>query len=343
MSVRVEQFQGDPREWDAFVAAAPGASGYHGYAWRGVLEQSFGHPSYYLAAREQGALSGVLPLVHMKSMLFGNFLVSLPFVTYGGLLSRSETSGHALLQAAEELRTKLGARHVELRHTGECELELPAKRHKVAMVLPLSGDEDQMWGSVGVKARNQVRKAQKSGLEPVWGGAELLDDFYAVFVRNMRDLGTPVYARSFFATVLAGLPEQTRIVVIRTNGQPTAAGLLFWHGETLEIPWASSIRDYNPLCPNNLMYWEAIRHGLSVGLKRFDLGRSTPGAGTYKFKEQWGAKPEPLAWHYILPQGESLPDLTNQNPKFSLAIEAWRRLPLPMTRLIGPSIVRCIP
>lgn len=343
MSVSVEQFQGDAFEWDSFVSAAPGVSGYFAYAWRGILEKSFGHPSYYLAAREKGALSGVLPLVHMKSLLFGNFLVSLPFVTYGGLLARTEVSAKALLDAAEELRGRLGARHVELRHMDDTGLELPAKRHKVAMVLPLGENEDQMWGSVGVKVRNQVRKAQRSGLETVWGGAELLDDFYTVFVRNMRDLGTPVYARDFFATVLEGLPEQTRIVSIRKDGNPVAAGILYRHGETLEIPWASSIRDYNRLCPNNLMYWEAIRHGLSHGLKRFDLGRSTPGAGTYKFKEQWGAQPEPLAWHYILPQGESLPNLTNQNPKFSLAIEAWRRLPLPMTRLIGPSIVRCIP
>lgn len=343
MSVKVEQFHGDPHEWDTFVDASQFASGYLGYAWRGILEKSFGHRSYYLAAREGGALSGVLPLVHMKSLLFGNFLVSLPFVTYGGVLSRSETAIRALLDAAEDLRRRLGARHVELRHTGECALELPVRRHKVAMVLTLSDNEERMWGSIGVKVRNQVRKAQRSGLEAVWGGTELLDDFYTVFVRNMRDLGTPVYARDFFTAVLDGLPLQTSIISIRKDGRPAAAGLLYWHGGTLEIPWASSIRDYNTLCPNNLMYWETIRHGMSLGLKRFDLGRSTPGAGTFKFKEQWGARPEPLAWHYILPQGASLPDLTNQNPRFSLAIAAWRRLPLPMTRLIGPSIVRCIP
>lgn len=343
MSVRVEHFRGNPGEWDAFVAATPGASGYHGHAWRGVLEKSFGHRSYYLAARENGAVSGVLPLVHMKSLLFGNFLVSLPFVTYGGLLSRSETARQALLEAAEALRGRLGARHVELRHADESAPSLPAKRHKVAMVLVLGGSEDDMWAGVGVKVRNQVRKAQKEGLAAQWGGSELLDDFYTVFVRNMRDLGTPVYSRDFFANVLAGLPDNTRIVVVRFQGQAVAGGLVYHHGQTLEIPWASSIRDFNSLCPNNLMYWECIRYGIALGLVRFDLGRSTPGAGTFRFKEQWGAKPEPLAWHYLLPKGGTLPDLTNQNPKYSLAIDMWRRLPLPVTRLIGPSIVRCIP
>ena len=344
MSARAEIFQGDASEWDAFVGSMPGAAGYHSHAWSAVLEKSFGHKNYMLAARVNGALGGVLPLVHMKSLLFGNFLVSLPFVTYGGLLCRDADAGRVLLECADDLRARVGARHVELRHTGEAAgLDLPAKRHKVAIVLPLAGDEDAMWTGFNAKVRNQVRKAQKAGLEVQWGGAELLDEFYAVFVRNMRDLGTPVYARDFFANVLAGLPESTRIIVLRLQGKAVGAGLLYHHGKTLEIPWASSIRDFNSLCPNNLMYWESIRHGVALGLERFDLGRSTPGAGTFKFKEQWGAKQEALAWHYLLPAGEKLPDLTNRNPKYSLAIEMWQRLPLPVTRLIGPPIVRCIP
>jgi FemAB-related protein (PEP-CTERM system-associated) len=191
MSVRAEIFQGHAPEWDAFVASKPGAAGYHGHAWQAILEKSFGHKGYMLAARDKGEISGVLPLVHMKSLLFGNFLVSLPFVTYGGLLCRDADSTRVLLESAEELRARLGARHVELRH-GEVELDLPAKRHKVAMVLPLDTDEETMWTGFNAKVRNQVRKAKKAGLEAQWGGPELLHAFYEVFVRNMRDLGTPV-------------------------------------------------------------------------------------------------------------------------------------------------------
>lgn len=339
----VERFSGDPEEWDAFVDSMPSASGYHHFAWARILEQSFGHTSYYLAARTSGAITGVLPLVHMRSLLFGNFLVSLPFVTYGGLLCRDEASTSALLEAAGRLRQELGARHVECRHTQRMHLDLPAKTHKVSMVLPLAADADSMWKGFNAKVRNQVRKAEKAGLEVLRGGDELLDDFYTVFVRNMRDLGTPVYAKSFFANVLAGFPERTLLVSIRSRGRAIAAGLLYWHGDTLEIPWASSIRDFNSLCPNNLLYWESIRHGISQGLARFDMGRSTPGAGPFKFKEQWGAHPEALSWHYILAQGATLPDITNQNPKYSLAINVWRRLPLALTQLVGPRIVRCIP
>lgn len=342
MSVRAETYQGAAADWDLFVESMPGAPGYASQVWRGILERSFGHRTHFLAARTGGVLTGVLPLVHMRGM-FGNFLVSLPFVTYGGLLCRDQASSRALLQAAEELRRRLGARHVELRHTRDVNPDLPARRHKVAMALPLDRDEEGMWTGFNAKVRNQVRKAQKAGLEAAWGDGELLDDFYAVFARNMRDLGTPVHARSFFANILAGLPGATRIVLIRRQGRAIAAGLLYWHGQTLEIPWASSVRDCNSLCPNNLMYWEAIRLGLRLGLRRFDLGRSSPGSGTFRFKEQWGARPETLQWHYLLPAGAELPNLGTGNPRFSLAIGLWRRLPLPVTRVLGPLIVRDIP
>jgi FemAB-related protein (PEP-CTERM system-associated) len=342
MSVRTESFHGAAADWDLFVASMPCAAGYHSHVWRAILERSFGHETHFLAARTNGAMTGILPLVHMRS-IFGNFLVSLPFVTYGGLLCRDPASSEALLETAGELRSRLGARHVELRHTQAENPDLPARRHKVAMVLDLAQSEEGMWAGFHAKVRNQVRKAQKAGLETVWGEGELLDEFYAVFVRNMRDLGTPVYGRSFFANVLAGLPDATRIVLIRRQGKPIAAGLLYWHGQTLEIPWASSIRDYNSLCPNNLMYWESIRHGLRLGLRRFDLGRSSPSSGTFRFKEQWGARPETLQWHYLLPSGTKLPNLSNSNPRFSMAIRLWQRLPLAVTRVFGPLIVRNIP
>lgn len=342
LTPRVEDFRGDAGEWDRFVASMDG-SGYLAHDWRGILGRGMGHETQYLAARAGSELRGILPLVRMRSRLFGNFLVSLPFVTHGGLLCRDEAAGTALLAAAGNLRQELGAAYVELRHASGMGLELPARTHKVAMVLPLGADEAAMWRGLNTKVRNQVRKAEKSGLRTVQGGRELLDDFYGVFARNMRDLGTPVLARSFFAQVLWAFPHGTRILSVRLGDRAVAAGFLYWHGNTLEIPWASSIREHNHLCPNNLLYWETIRTGLALGLTRFDLGRSSPGAGTFKFKEQWGARPQALSWHYLLPPGRALPDLTPSNPRYALAINAWRRLPVPLTRLVGPAVVRCIP
>jgi FemAB-related protein (PEP-CTERM system-associated) len=200
-----------------------------------------------------------------------------------------------------------------------------------------------MWEAFDRKVRNQIRKAEKSGLTRQVGGAELLDDFYHVFSRNMRDLGTPVYSRQFFAEVLAAFPLRTELHIVRQGTQPIGASLTFRTRSTTEVPWASSIRDYNALCPNHLLYWGMIQRAAALGCGVFDFGRSTPHEGTYRFKEQWGALAVPLCWEYALVDRRELPDTSPQNRKFDIAIKLWQRLPLPITNLIGPRIVRSIP
>ena len=330
--------------WDAYVTNHPTASNYHRYAWREVIENSFGHTCHYLAAKEKaGDIVGVLPLVYMQSMLFGRFLVSLPFFNYGGLLCDNQEIGNVLLSEAAALRGTLGAAHVELRHTEPWPGELPTKQAKVSMLLDLGCDSELLWKGFNAKLRNQVRKAEKSGCTTAVGSLELLADYYTVFVRNMRDLGTPVYGEKFFSEILRVFPEDSRIIAVYLEGKPVAAGLVVRFRDTIEIPWASSIRDYNTLCPNNLLYWTALQHAITIDCSRFDFGRSTPGEGTYKFKEQWGAKPIQLNWQYLLPEGASLPALNNKNPKFEMAIRMWQKLPLPITTLLGPHIVKNIP
>jgi FemAB-related protein (PEP-CTERM system-associated) len=334
----------DRKIWDSYVQTHPAASNYHRYAWRDVIEASFQHKSYYLAARDNSnGVVGVLPLVLMQSRLFGCFLVSQPFFNYGGLLCDNREIGDALLAQARTLSKEHGAEHVELRHTDPWPGDLPTKKHKVCMSLDLAEDAEAQWQGFNAKLRNQIRKAEKSGLTTMVGGKELLEDFYTVFVRNMRDLGTPVYSQKFFAEVLSAFSLDSRIIVVYLEARPVSAGLIVWFRDTVEIPWASSIRDYNSLCPNNLLYWTALKLAIEKGFKRFDFGRSTPGEGTYRFKEQWGAKPVQLNWQYLLPVGGHLPELNNKNPKFEMAIRIWQKLPLPVTRFLGPHIVKNIP
>lgn len=340
----VERDCTDRERWEAYVASHSAASNYHKYAWRDVIETGFNHHCYYLAAwNSTKEIVGILPLVFMKSRVFGRFLVSQPFFNYGGLLCDRQEIGDALLDEAANLQKELDAEYVELRHTIPWPADLPKKCHKVCMLLDLATDVEAQWKSFNPKLRNQIRKAEKNSLSVTVGGIESLGDFYEVFVRNMRDLGTPVYSPQFFASVLTAFPDCTRIITVYHQGKPVASGLITWFRDTVEIPWASSIRDYNPLCPNNLLYWTALQYALDNGFRKFDFGRSTPGEGTYKFKEQWGAKPILLNWQYLLPKGASLPELNNKNPKFEMAIRIWQKLPLSFTRVVGPHIVKNIP
>jgi serine/alanine adding enzyme len=331
-----------PRSWSEYVLHHADATGYHEWAWRDVFQRAFGCPPIYFAARRGGRIVGVLPTVLLDSWLFGRALVSLPFLNYGGVLADDEGVARALLDAAMAAAREHRCRHVELRHFRQHFGDLPCKRHKVTMRLRLPA-APVLWDGLDRKARNQVRKAQKSDLTYRHGGAELLDGFYAVFARNMRDLGTPVYSSRFFAEVLAAFPGRARIHVVSHQTTPVAAGLTFETRGTVEIPWASSVRDFNALCPNHLLYWSILEGASATGCSTFDFGRSTPNEGTYKFKEQWGAQPVPLCWEYGLLVGGEVPNSSPTNPKFRLAIAMWKKLPLSVANRVGPMIVRAIP
>jgi FemAB-related protein (PEP-CTERM system-associated) len=341
MTVTAER---DGADWDGFVSSRADASGYHLWRWRHVFEEAFGHATEYLAARNgDGAICGVLPLVQFDSRVFGRFMVSLPFVNYGGLLTMHSLAAERLLSRASELARARGLRHIELRHRGRLCPDLAVKTHKVGMTLALPGNEAGAWTALDRKVRNQIKKAEKCGLLAGDGGAELLTDFYGVFAHNMRDLGTPVYSRNFFAAVMRHCPDQTRVHVVRQEGKAVAAAISYAYRGTIEVPWASSLRAYRAMCPNNLLYWGVMRYAIARGFTTLDFGRSTLGEGTFHFKRQWGAEPAPLFWEYALTGRSTLPDQSPANPQFRTAIAVWKRLPVGVATWLGPHIVRSLP
>jgi len=211
------------------------------------------------------------------------------------------------------------------------------------MRLALGADEASAWTALDRKVRNQIKKAEKSDLVASDGGAELLKDFYSVFAHNMRDLGTPVYSRRFFDAVMEQFPDQTRVHVVWHQSRAVAAALSYAWRDTLEVPWASSLRAYRAMCPNNPLYWSVMRSAIAQGFATLDFGRSTSNEGTFHFKRQWGAEPAPLFWEYALTGRSSLPDQSPANPQFRTAIAVWKRLPVGVATWLGPHIVRSIP
>jgi FemAB-related protein (PEP-CTERM system-associated) len=329
-------------KWDAYVETKPEASGYHRWVWRDVIHRSFGHQTRYLAALRDGEICGVLPLCILNSRLFGHFVVSLPFFNYGGVVADDDAAQAALLERAIALTGGEGASHLELRMTRPLSSDWVTKTNKVGLFLGLPDDPVELWDGFKAKLRSQIRRPEREGMTVRFGGAELLDDFYRVFSRNMRDLGTPVYDKSLFATILDAVPE-SRIAVVDYQGMAVAAGFLIGHRGRLEIPWASTIRDFNRLAPNMLLYWKVLEWACQNGYQEFDFGRSTEGAGTYRFKRQWGAEPRPFYWCYWLADGGDLPEINPNNPKYKWPIVVWKKLPLCVTERVGPAIVRNLP
>ncbi|MEW6442103.1 MAG: GNAT family N-acetyltransferase [bacterium] len=371
--------------WDRFVRSHPHGTLYHLPCWKKIIEKSYGHRTHYLVAvrnrdpaapvsseqdratqsppgghKESAAsIAGVLPLVHLKNILFGNHLISMPFFDLGGILAEDEETERGLLSEALRLGTRLRAQQIELRHTYrhsclDCEAASPGGRpreksaeswksrtrtHKVRMVLALPGSAGELMASFKSKLRSQIRKPMREGLSAIVGGAELLDAFYRVFVANMRDLGSPVHSKKLMAHLFEELREEARIVLVRKGGIPLACSLIIRLGDTLYNPWASALREYSSLSPNMLLYWTMLEYACENGISRFDFGRSTPGEGTYKFKEQWGAVPQTLHWQYVvLHSTEEKEGEASDRPRFARAVPYWRRLPLAVTQWLGPMI-----
>jgi FemAB-related protein (PEP-CTERM system-associated) len=282
--------------------------------------------------------------VGFSSPLFGRYLISVPFLNRGGILAANDAARDALVADARELLVSTRSDFVELRHVRGIDPSLPARETKVSMAIPLVPDRDELWKNVGSKVRNLVRKAEKAGLTVRDGDpARDLDAFYDVFAENMRDLGTPVYSPRFFREVVREFGDSLRMNVVEDGTTVAAAGICVAHGGLTEIHWAASRKEYLKSSPNMLLYWDAISHAASQGLSTFCFGRSTVDSGPYRFKKQWGAEPTPLRWEYLLAPGKDLPGLNPDNPKFKAAVAMWQKLPVGLTKVVGPGIVRHLP
>jgi len=352
----------DAQYWDDYVFRHPAATLCHLYGWGKVIRGTYGHPAYYLVAEtddkeRRGTIRGVLPLVHIKSLLFGNSLVSMPFLNYGGLLADDEHTEKLLFEEAMRLGRKLRVRNLQFRHihplswtNGQGVDATQGKpvpdpvTHKVRMVLDLPESSTKLFESFKSKLRSQIRKPQKEGLVAVIGGAELLDEYYQVFSINMRDLGSPVHSRKLFENILKEFGDHVRLGVVRYKDAATAAGLIFRFRQTVEIIWASSLKAYNHVSPNMLLYWSLLEYVTDAGYRQFDFGRSTPNEGTYKFKEQWGAKPSTLYWYESgLEADKGSPAGVKAYRFRKKGEELWQSMPLFLANTMGPLIRKNIP
>jgi FemAB-related protein (PEP-CTERM system-associated) len=329
--------------WNDFLASQPGGSFYHLHEWAALNREALGHEPLYLGAHAGTELRGVLPLTFVRSALFGRILCSMPFVNFGGPCAADEAATQALVTRARQLARERGARYLELRCTAPIATDMHLSTRKISMSIPLQGDPEALFAGFTSKHRTNIRRSIKNELVTTSGGAELLPVFYAVMEQSWRSLGTPLYSRDYFARILATFGERTRIFVCSRQGEPVAVAFNGYFNGVVEGMWAGGTALARPLQANYALYWEMIRDACERGFKRYHLGRSTADSGAEDFKKKWNATAEQLYWYFDRPDGGPMPELNVNNPKYKLAISAWRRLPLPVTRLIGPPIARAIP
>jgi FemAB-related protein (PEP-CTERM system-associated) len=331
----------DGAEWNAFVAGALESTFCHLAGWREIMTEVMGHECLFAYSSDpSGAMCGVLPLVRVKSALFGHYLVSMPFLNAGGPLgtpdARQELGVWALAEAERS-----GADLLELRAQSAVPGSLHQSNRKITVQMDLPAAAEAQWRAFPSKLRSQIRRSQKEGLETRFG-LDQRESFYDVFARTMRALGTPVLPPAFFARIARVFPELVEFGVVYKGDRAIAAGCGFtWNG-LFEITWAGSLREHARVAPNMLLYWAFIERAIGGGVRVFDFGRCTPGGGTHQFKRQWGGSDVPLPWAQWSPRAvASTP--SPDRPIFRLATACWRRLPLAVANGLGPLIARRLP
>lgn len=327
-------------EWLGVVHETDHANLAHAPEWFTAIRRAYGHTPMYLRAQDLRGACAVLPAFLIRSRVFGTVVTSMPFLDGGGPCAEAEPLGREAVQSLVSEAARLGAGSVELRSTVDLGLPTAPAMDKCNMVLQLPRDVGELWRRLDAKVRNQVRKAERSGLSVEFGHQASLDDFYRAFAVNMRDLGSPVHARRFFLAILEAFGDRARIALVRKDGVPIGGLFALAFKDTLTVPWASSLREYLPLCPNVLLYWEILAAACREGFRRFDFGRSSPGSGTHRFKRQWGAEEVPLYSYQIplRPGGER--SLSGADARGARLVSIWKHLPVHLSRWVGPHVRR---
>ena len=328
----------DYQRWDQFVMASAEASFFHLAAWQQVIQQAFSHKTFYYFTEQDGQITGILPLVHINSLLFGNSLVSNAFCVYGGIVANNDQAFSALQQQAQKLARDLGVDCLEMRNRQQRHPDWPHKELYVTFRKELDVDHEKNMNAIPRKQRAMVRAGIKAGLTSVID--ESVERFYQAYSESVRNLGTPVFPKRYFQILKDVFGEACEILVIEHEGRLVAGVMSFYFkGEVLPY-YGGGTELARDLKGNDFMYWEVMRRAVDKGCHLFDYGRSKVDTGSYRFKKHWGFEPEPLFYEVDLVKSRKIPEINPLNPKYQLFIAAWKRLPLPISQIIGPWLAK---
>ncbi len=329
----------DEGAWDQFVAAHPDGSPFHLLAWRDAVNEALGYDTPYLIAMAGETVAGVLPLVHLKTRLFGNSLVSTGFSVGGGILAMNDAVADVLAKAAIALADERKVPCLELRGETAAFADWPTKSGTYAgFTMPLEPDSDKRLAAIPRKKRADVRKGIKAAL-PVNTNATV-DTFYELYARNLHALGTPILPKRWYAALKKHFGDQCEIATVAWTEGPVVALMSFYFRDTVYPYYVGALPEARGLRAFDHVYWNLMERSVERGVTVFDFGRSKPDTGSYDYKKYWGFEPKPLEYQYHLANGAEMPDVNPNNPKYARFVKTWKKLPFAVTKQVGPYLAR---
>lgn len=330
-------------QWDCYVQGHPHGSFFHQVGWKRVMEKTYGYKPFYFYIEHEGSIAGIAPSFLVSNWVTGPCLISLPFAVYGGICASDPESESALIGHLEKLARKLNVEHLELRNRGGETLPgYHANCRYSTFTVPLAASKETLYQRFPKDIRYMIRKGEKAGLR-ARHGLEQLDVFYHLMTVNLRRLGTPAFPRALFRNLIEEYPGQVTLTVVYAGDKPVAGGMAFSFREWMQPYYVGSLEEAKSLAANNFLWWELIQLAAEKGHTIFDFGRSKNGSGNFDFKKKWNPKIEPLSYQVHLVRRTGVPNFTPTNPAFHMATGLWKKLPLSLTRILGPRVVRWFP
>lgn len=333
----------DMQRWERFVFVHPKATFFHKIAWKKVMERTYGYLAHYFYAERNGQITGIAPSFLISNWLTGRSLISLPFAVYGGVCAMDGESESALYERLEEVARQERAEYLEIRNRqGAIRSGYIANERYATFTIPVSGDVNAVRAAFPKDIRYMIRKGEKAGLR-IRRGLDQLEQFYGLMTINLRRLGTPAFPRELFENLIAEYPGQIDLTVVYSGDLPVAGGMSFFFRDWMQPYYIGSVEEAKAVAANNFLWWKLVELAAETGCTTFDFGRSKKDSGNYNFKKKWNSSIEPLSYQVRLLKRAEAPNFSHTNPKFELITSLWKKMPLSLTRALGPRVVRWFP
>ena len=332
----------DKDRWDEYVLNQKDSTPYHLFGWKGVIEKTYHHETRYLMVLDdETRVRGILPLTIIKSLFFGRFAVSVAFCNYGGICAGDVDSENALMEKAEEIAIEQKLRYLELRHYAYHDLDLALNDIYVTSILRLDEDCEVVFRGFKKNKRSTIKKSQKRNLNCEWNNTRA-GDFFSIYSHNMRDLGSPTHSLVFFESVVSYFPDNVKLLTVFLHAKPVYSSFLFFFKDTVYSIWSSARRSFRQYYPTDFGIWETVKYGCENGYRYYDFGRSQPNSANLEFKRRWGASDRKLYYQYYLNKGNSIYNYSF-GWKENVFMAVWKRMPVRLTRSLGPKLRRSVP
>lgn len=313
---------------------------FHSIEWMSLVNETLGVEYKIAILQENNETVASIPFAFYRNFIKGPCAIPLQFSGYyGSIVANSNLYKKKIMNHFFQYceRKKLYTQIPEINsidgyksHSGYSIYKIELKNN-----LPV---EEQILSYASKRTRGYIKSAINSNLKSFVGGLELIDEFYFIYLQNMKELGTPPLPESYFKKIIEYLPKVSKVILVKDH-KKVCSGMFIMQISEKELftPIICTPRLYQTGQSSHLIYLKAAEEAQNFGCSIVNFGRSIDGGGPALFKKRYGLKASPL---FIYSPNKKWKVTDPNNTNWRYAIEIWKRLPIFLTKLAGKILAK---